>query len=382
MADNYSQFSDSELSPEELSSRFPKFPYWIGAAPTHPLINPMHMPYAVASQAAGTAPPKQVSVPHNTGATGPRGIRSLLRLPVDIIFGDAKDRICAHADVVPESTQLTYKLSGSRARDEPVLLSGDDDWEDAKQRLIGKITRSRGADMLMEIHIPTPPAAAPTTPATPNTTGPVNELRQLKERLFCQQHSRHCYVHPTSFEHINLDVFKLTLWARKISQGEATLDRPPTCSSFDFSPKRATRSRRAGASSTLPPIHVHLPPYPSAPHPAPASTQRDVIDLSRNPNASPDDTEYPPIDDAVYLIHSMASFFDLPQYIPALHAAGVETVDNVCFLSPTVFTDIVGIPDFLVGPLISQSLTLVRETRKGKGPAAAVKEEFYDEMDE
>jgi hypothetical protein len=44
------------------------------------------------------------------------------------------------------------------------------------------------------------------------------ELRELKQRLQCEKHSgKYCYVDPINpGEHIALDVYKLTLWAKKI----------------------------------------------------------------------------------------------------------------------------------------------------------------------
>jgi hypothetical protein len=44
------------------------------------------------------------------------------------------------------------------------------------------------------------------------------ELRELKQRLQCEKHSgRYCYVDPIHpGEHIALDIYKLTLWAKKI----------------------------------------------------------------------------------------------------------------------------------------------------------------------
>jgi hypothetical protein len=44
------------------------------------------------------------------------------------------------------------------------------------------------------------------------------ELRELKQRLQCEKHSgRYCYVNPISpVEHTPLDIYQLTLWAKKI----------------------------------------------------------------------------------------------------------------------------------------------------------------------
>jgi hypothetical protein len=45
----------------------------------------------------------------------------------------------------------------------------------------------------------------------------VTEFRELKNRLDCAKHSgKYCYINPVSGEHEAQDVFKLTLWAKKI----------------------------------------------------------------------------------------------------------------------------------------------------------------------
>jgi hypothetical protein len=44
------------------------------------------------------------------------------------------------------------------------------------------------------------------------------ELHELKQRLQCEKHSgKYCYVDPIHHrEHVALDIYKLTLWAKKI----------------------------------------------------------------------------------------------------------------------------------------------------------------------
>lgn len=50
--------------------------------------------------------------------------------------------------------------------------------------------------------------------ATPDLT---NELRQLKEHLACATHAgRWCFVSPIDGHHQQLNIFMLTLWAKKI----------------------------------------------------------------------------------------------------------------------------------------------------------------------
>ena len=43
-----------------------------------------------------------------------------------------------------------------------------------------------------------------------------SQLRQLKQKLFCQKHDQHCYINPIDGEHVPMNVHALTLWAKKI----------------------------------------------------------------------------------------------------------------------------------------------------------------------
>jgi len=92
--------------------------------------------------------------------------------------------------------------------------------------------------------------------------GPEHFLRLLKDRLKCATHTtRYCYISPANGEHVHLDNFKLSLWAKKISEGSTTVTAPPNMPDFDFVPHRP---RRAPINPPPPPpntpvIHVHLP---------------------------------------------------------------------------------------------------------------------------
>lgn len=49
----------------------------------------------------------------------------------------------------------------------------------------------------------------------------MNELRQLKMHLTCATHHGHwCYVSLIDAHHKELDIFVLTLWAKKIVRGD------------------------------------------------------------------------------------------------------------------------------------------------------------------
>jgi len=43
-----------------------------------------------------------------------------------------------------------------------------------------------------------------------------SQLRQLKQKLFCEKHDRHCYINPIDGEHLPMNIHALTLWAKKI----------------------------------------------------------------------------------------------------------------------------------------------------------------------
>jgi hypothetical protein len=155
-------------------------------------------------------------------------------------------------DLNPLDAALGYKYASDRVRDPPHQLATEDQLRAAMEKGINKIRLARSREVILEIHNlvsfilfssvlhtdlkhqrPARAAASATgrkrTAAENSTVGDdgaepdtavsfKTELRELKQKLACQKHTgKYCYVDPTKQgEHIALDIYKLTLWAKKI----------------------------------------------------------------------------------------------------------------------------------------------------------------------
>ena len=192
-----------------------------------------------------------VSILLNTGVVGGVIVRVNLRLPTDIPFADFFNRVCARMDLDPLDAKLGYKYGSDRVRDPPNQLSNEEELRVAMEKGRNKLRLARTQEVILEIHNlvcqffnlmndtllthanqnPARSAAqgaqkrsAAESSAVVDGTEPdtavsfKTELRELKQRLQCEKHSgKYCYVDPINpGEHIALDIYKLTLWAKKI----------------------------------------------------------------------------------------------------------------------------------------------------------------------
>jgi hypothetical protein len=190
----------------------------------------------------------------NTGVVGGIISRVELHLPVDISFEDFFSRVCARMDLDPLTAELGYKFHTDRRRDAYHQLANEAQLRTAMTHGVGLMQRVRTRRVTLEIENlvcllmylclfsmiciltlsqhPARQAASATrgrgtkrnvdefesNPSLSTTLTFTSELRQLKAHLSCAKHpGKWCYVDPVKpGDHIHLDIFKLTLWAKKI----------------------------------------------------------------------------------------------------------------------------------------------------------------------
>ncbi|KAF7968352.1 hypothetical protein HWV62_30911 [Athelia sp. TMB] len=214
----------------------------------------------------------KVSFERNSNTAGAIVTRDTFEVPLDISHEDFWARLCANFDAPPEDAQLGYKYHDDKRRTPWHKLGTPEQTAIAFQR--GQalhIARRTPRDIVMEVHNLSPardlpPGRAPrgakrtyddseNDPDLSTMVSADKILAILKERTFCSTHKKWCWLNPFSGEHITLDVFDLTLWAKKILIGEATIARPPNTLNFDHVRKK---TRYSSSSSIPPPIHVNI----------------------------------------------------------------------------------------------------------------------------
>ncbi|KAG1771527.1 hypothetical protein EDD22DRAFT_947961 [Suillus occidentalis] len=307
-----------------------------------------------------------VSVPMNTGV--PRGQVSCvqLRLPVDIGFEDFFSRVCAKMDLNPSEAQLGYKFNTDHVRDDPNQLSSE------MQLQIFNLQKAQAAGHRSREEADLKNQEPPTSISF------AAEFHELKNHLSCAKHTgKHCYVNPITGDHEALDIYRLTLWAKKISLGETTYEKPPKATMFDHVPKKR-RTSSTSASSTpieagslnMPAIHIHVPSEREQPL---NGFQRHVNSTSFALSTSliSDDVdrviEYPPIIDVLQEMDQTMPLLNMPQYEAALIEHGIAYVNAVVGISDQLFVDVIGMPIGVIRSFFNVVCRLIKHANKGKG---------------
>ncbi|KAF7969533.1 hypothetical protein HWV62_26977 [Athelia sp. TMB] len=198
--------------------------------------------------------------------------RDIFEVPLDISHADFWDRLCANFDIPPGEAQLGYKFHDDKRRTPWHALGTPEQTATAFQRGAAlHLARRIPRDIVMEVHNLNPPPALPqgraprgakhphgdseNDPDLSTTVSADGILAILKERTFCSTHKKWCWLNPFTGEHVTIDIYGLTLWARKILTGDATIARPPNTLNFDHVRKRA---RHSSSNNAPPPIHVNI----------------------------------------------------------------------------------------------------------------------------
>ncbi|KAF7966489.1 hypothetical protein HWV62_38126 [Athelia sp. TMB] len=352
-------------------------------APVHRML--IFCPFNISTRTNSSiqAPNIDVSVPLNTGVVGAVVVRVTLRLPTNIPFEDFFSRICARMDLDPLTASLGYKYASDRVRDPPHQLSNEQELWVAMEKGVNKIRHARTREVILEIHnlLPAQSAASAAgrkhTAAQSSAVGAsdpdtsvsfTTELCQLKQKLQCAKHiGKYCYVDLDS-NHRPLDIYQLTLWAKKILSKEATYGCPPESHAFDHVAKKPRKAAKSSGTSIE--IHNHLGellPLGDRRGQRRANTQRKP---TPPPTLEQDElVPYPTISEALAELHTTYPLLDYPRYEEALTDRHVLYVDAVNNVDPDYFSAIVGMPPVAVGPFIAHAKRLARRAEKGKARA-------------
>ncbi|KAI9454053.1 hypothetical protein BJY52DRAFT_1189175 [Lactarius psammicola] len=176
-------------------------------------------------------------------------------------------------DDAPLPAQWAYKLSADVGK--MSHLSNEREWDSAMTRLRAKVktacTRAVGVEVK---NITKPPSKASkgkekrrreddipgSVSSDQSLLGP---FKKLEAALWCQMHGAHCLVEHSGGQntHRRLTHEGMTLWAKKISLGQATIYNPPHSLNFNRLPMKKSR-----LSHKTPP-EVHVAVNFASPHP-------------------------------------------------------------------------------------------------------------------
>ncbi|KAJ6456520.1 hypothetical protein C8R45DRAFT_795249, partial [Mycena sanguinolenta] len=267
-------------------------------------------------------------------------------LPYDISAIDFFSRVHAQMGVNPETAVLGWKESAERRRDPYHRLSTPQDLKDALKQLLAlqRSLRRRRPVVMELVNLEVQPDGSATKKAekASETVLTLPELEKVQAKLTCAEHpgkNRWCYImgpksaHPGKHVEVGIDV--VSLWARKIHDGEANEDcvNPPNILRLDELAERGRtreeRSVRGHAQPALPPIHVHVGPGSGSS--ADSHILRDVdpnIALKRSRaessgDDSDDEVDVLPITDVLNALDSKYPDLNYCQYADALRAQGI-----------------------------------------------------------
>ncbi|KAI0089837.1 hypothetical protein BDY19DRAFT_905570 [Irpex rosettiformis] len=168
----------------------------------------------------------------------------------DMEWDDLRDRINAYLDC-PANLQLVYKVTGDSGQ--WIMMASDADFRIAMDRLSARASSARTRPVCLEVKNNTPRPKEkgkgvqkrkreddiPPTPEV-DTPSQLKSFRQLEAATRCDKHDGHCYLerNMSGETHRSLDHSEMTLWAKKISLGQATVYAPPHCLRFDRLPTK------------------------------------------------------------------------------------------------------------------------------------------------
>ncbi|KAH9919221.1 hypothetical protein B0H21DRAFT_827440 [Amylocystis lapponica] len=313
-------------------------------APAVPPIYPQLAAQRANLQGPGAAPVTSMwlSIPRNTGVTGAIVSHVTLVLPTDLLFIDFFDR-----------------------------LLNEEELREAMFIGIGLTCRVWTRVVVMEIHnlkpaVPINPQKCKGLPGDETdendelstTLSFVKELRQLREHLNCARHpGRFCFVSPINGEHVDLNRFKLTLWAKKMFFGEASLHQPPSVLGFDHVQKKPRCDLAARpVLSWVPRLSTSISRVISP------SVIKAPIDLTGDSDDEPP-VYYLSIAELLANINCRFPLLNISQYLPALQNHGYMYVNMLENLTTDCLFQDTGVP-----------------TSVGKGRAVVLKDDEDSEM--
>ncbi|KAF8994290.1 hypothetical protein BDQ17DRAFT_1431139 [Cyathus striatus] len=292
-------------------------------------------------------------------------------------------------DLHPDNALIGYKFKGDRVSDALHRLSTAEEYQAMIDIAIGKIHRAWCREVVLDIHNlqenrnrrrtnmqPAKCKADEADSESDTTLSFAPQLQELKERLACQLHcGRFCYVNPVMDDHIQLDLYVLSLWAKKILLGEASFRNPPAVKDFDHLPRKRQRVSSSISSNTSQ-IHIHLgDSILMAQRGQTRSNQ--PIDLTGNSDSEEDNTTvFPLISDVLHNLHEDFPEHNFPQYEASLLRHGFKYVDDdIEHIHYRYLIDIIKMEAHAVNIFLSQAYILIRCAKKGKGKAISKEED-------
>ncbi|KDQ15989.1 hypothetical protein BOTBODRAFT_43876 [Botryobasidium botryosum FD-172 SS1] len=172
----------------------------------------------------------------------------------------------------------------------------------------------------------------------------VKEFCQLKDHLCCAMHTdRYCHVSPVNGQHIPIDIFKLTLWVKKMKK---------PC--------------RSASSSTTPMIHLHMPSGMFL-----TNQGEQPMAVTSTPEADANDTKehmviYPPVSEFLMDIDHPHPHLDILQYLPTFIDSSYIDVHMVEDMDFSTLLQAINLPIGTASFLHEEVGTWAHCARKGK----------------
>ncbi|KAJ7165220.1 hypothetical protein C8R46DRAFT_900628 [Mycena filopes] len=320
------------------------------------------------------------------------GHSTQLVLPADIAPHDFFSRIHAQMNLDPTTAILGWKEAAEPRRDAPHKLSSSQDLADAFRRMIDlqKSTRRRKPVVMEIVNTEVQPdgkkTKQPEKPVESALTIP--ELENVKSKLSCMLHpgrNRWCYVMPPDSkkpgEHVALGIEHVSLWARKVHDGEANADciNPPNCLNFDDLAQRGRareeRNSRGRGQQAIPPIHVHVggageQTLRDIDNNLPTSRKRAHTALSDDESSDEDDALT--IGDVLADLHKRYPVLDYPQYTEALKAKGIVYASSAVGFETPYYRDTIGMADGAISIFLKGAQKMLRAAKKNRQKRARV----------
>ncbi|KAF9255620.1 hypothetical protein L218DRAFT_1008365 [Marasmius fiardii PR-910] len=290
-------------------------------------------------------------------------------------------------DIDSVQAKLCWKVTGKPACNTPHKLSSAVDYQAATAEIIGKNSRACSKIYFLEIYNLSLQHMQKQEGASDAMMILVSPPQQLVMGWYCR-------VDPVSGEHIQLNAYKWSLWAKEIHIRRADYHKPPNALDFNRIRKKACRETQTAAP---PAVHVHFngleftsPQAPSPSHicsplhdhtvaavgssnqvpPSPVSTTTgssiQVIDISDD---SDNETAivYPSINRLLVNLNAIHPTSCFTQYSSDFIARGIKTVDALVNISPPFFTEYVRMPTKDAALLVDAAAAWVTIAKQRKG---------------
>ncbi|KAF9240181.1 hypothetical protein BU15DRAFT_74098 [Melanogaster broomeanus] len=199
--------------------------------------------------------------------------------------------------------------------------------------------------------------------------------RRLKDHLLSVKHTgRWRFVSPIDGEHNELDHDALTLWAKKILLGEATLEQPPSSLLHRRGAlakrRRTTIPLAADATVTtstnsVPAIHLANLPLGDRASTAPLEAPMTLAGANNDLNDSERLIEYPAIEKALRDLNVVMPATKILQFLTAFSSHGIYYVDAAQALSYEFLANEIGMPHGIIHRFQNHIAYLVRKAKKG-----------------